>query len=190
MSHPNFQSDMRRRHYFTNLDRMTLSSVAMILSLGVLITVVRLASSVCDCGYSLQEFEGGGLVVFMDRLETNFSQLQSIAQSHNWVAQEFTVSAEDGRGNYSKAFESSNVVIRAAQPRDEPGRDPGVELHVSSVISKNNAIPASEIDTTRLDLHWGSFRAGMKLTDTGGTCAAFFWVSKLHWLSNRGGLTG
>ncbi|KAJ4018976.1 hypothetical protein NW752_004721 [Fusarium irregulare] len=147
----------------------------MIVSLGVLTTVVRLASGVCDCGYSLQGFEGEGLVVFMDRLETNFSQLQSIAQSHDWVAQGFTVSAEDGRGNYSKTFEPSNVVIQATQPRDEPGQDPGVELHVSSVISKDNAIPASEIDTTRLDLHWGSFRAGMKLTDTDGTCAAFFW---------------
>jgi hypothetical protein len=180
---------MRRCHYFTKLDRMTLSSITMIVSLGVLITMVRLASSACDCGYSLQGFEGEGLVVFMDRLETNFSQLQSIAQSHDWVAQEFTVSAEDGRGNYSKAFEPSNVVIQATQPQGEPGRDPGVELHVSSVISKDNAIPASEIDTTRLDLHWGSFRAGMKLTDTRGTCAAFFWVSELHWLSNRGDLT-
>ncbi|KAM0419604.1 hypothetical protein ACHAPD_003167 [Fusarium lateritium] len=146
----------------------------MIASLCVLAAVVRLVTSTCDCGYSIQDPEGEGVIVFMDRLETDFGQLQTISQSHDWVAQKFTVSAEDGRGNYSKAFEPTNVAIQVTHPQDHPDLGHGVELRVSSTIS-NDTIPGSEIDTKRLDLHWGSFRAGMKLTDVKGTCAAFFW---------------
>ncbi|GKU06697.1 unnamed protein product [Fusarium langsethiae] len=146
----------------------------MIASLCALATAVRLVSGTYDCGYSIQSPEGEGVITFMDRLETDFGQLQNISQSHDWVAQKFTVSAEDGRGNYSKAFEPTNVATQATHPQDYSGQVHGVELRVSSTIS-NNTIPASEIDTRRLDLHWGSFRAGMKLTDVKGTCAAFFW---------------
>ncbi|CAF3623255.1 hypothetical protein SNK03_011358 [Fusarium graminearum] len=146
----------------------------MIASLCALVTAVHLVSGTCDCGYSIQSPEDEGVIVFMDRLETDFGQLQNISQSHDWVAQEFTVSAEDGRGNYSKAFEPTNVAIQATHAQNNPSQGNGVELRVSSTIN-NDAIPGSEIDTTRLDLHWGSFRAGIKLTDVKGTCAAFFW---------------
>jgi hypothetical protein len=148
----------------------------MIALLCALVAVVRLVAGTCECGYSIQDPEGEGVIVFMDRLETDFGQLQTISQSQDWIAQKFTVSAEDGRGNYSKAFEPTNVAIQASHPQDHPDQGHGLELRVSSTIS-NDAIPGSEIDTKRLDLHWGSFRAGMKLTDVKGTCAAFFWVS-------------
>jgi hypothetical protein len=161
---------------FTNLGYINFPPVAMIASLYALVAVARLVSGICDCGYSIQSPGGEELMVFMDGLETDFGQLQNISQSHSWVAQEFTVSAEDGRGNYSKTFEPTNVAIQATHPQNHPGHDAGVELRVSSTIS-NNSISGSEIDTRRLDLHWGSFRAGMKLTDIKGTCAAFFWVS-------------
>ncbi|XEV05592.1 hypothetical protein FSHL1_010879 [Fusarium sambucinum] len=146
----------------------------MIASLCALAAVLSLVTGTCDCGYSIQDPKGEGVIVFMDRLETDFGQLQTISQSHDWVAQKFTVSAEDGRGNYSKAFEPTNVAIQATHPQGHPDLGHGVELRVGSTIS-NDTIPGSEIDTKRMDLHWGSFRAGMKLTDVKGTCAAFFW---------------
>ncbi|RGP59103.1 hypothetical protein FLONG3_11286 [Fusarium longipes] len=101
----------------------------MIPSICALAAAARLASGACDCGYSIQRSEGEGVIVFMDRLETEFGQLQNISQSHEWVAQEFTVSAEDGRGNYSKDFEPANIAIQATHPQDHPGQSQGgVEL--------------------------------------------------------------
>ncbi|KAH6850124.1 glycoside hydrolase family 16 protein [Chaetomium sp. MPI-CAGE-AT-0009] len=36
-------------------------------------------------------------------------------------------------------------------------------------------VSVAELDTERLDLWWGTFRAMMKVSRVGGTCAAFFW---------------
>ncbi|KAF4333858.1 xyloglucan endo-transglycosylase [Fusarium beomiforme] len=147
----------------------------MIFFLALLLLTARLVFGACECGYSVPTPKGDGLVVFSDRLETNFSQLRTISEGHEWIAQEFTVSAKDGRGNFSKAFVPSNVDTRGTESLNDSDRAAGLELRVGSEVSKDDAIPASEVDTARLDLHWGSFRAGMKLTDVKGTCAAFFW---------------
>jgi hypothetical protein len=145
----------------------------MILPLTHLLATARLVSGACECGFSTKNPQGDSLIVFTDLLETKFSQLHNISEGHDWVAQNFTVSAADGRGNFSKAFLPNNVNTRRAKSGD----DSGLELHVRSTVNKDDAIPSSEVDTTRLDLHWGSYRAGMKLTDVKGTCAAFFWAS-------------
>ncbi|KAL2164094.1 hypothetical protein VTH06DRAFT_3308 [Thermothelomyces fergusii] len=36
-------------------------------------------------------------------------------------------------------------------------------------------VPVAELDTRRLDMMWGTFRAMMKVSPVAGTCAAFFW---------------
>ncbi|KAH7201866.1 hypothetical protein ACKRZS_011014 [Fusarium odoratissimum] len=143
----------------------------MIFPLTHLLVTARLVSGACECGYSIKNPQGDSPIVFTDRLETKFSQLHNISEGHDWVAQNFSVSAADGRGNFSKAFLPTNVNTRGTKSGD----DSGLELRVRSVVNKDDAIPSSEVDTARLDLHWGSFRAGMKLTDVKGTCAAFFW---------------
>jgi hypothetical protein len=150
----------------------------MLLFLVPLLTIAHLVSAVCECGYAIGNNEGDGFSLFMDRLETDFSQLHYLSQSHDWVAQQFTVSAKDGRGNYSKAFTPANVYIPGGESQDQSEHEDGLQLRVSSDIGKDKKVPASEVDTARLDLHWGSFRAGMKLTETKGTCAAFFWVGE------------
>jgi hypothetical protein len=43
-------------------------------------------------------------------------------------------------------------------------------------------VPVAELDTRRLDVGWGSFRASMKVPAVAGTCAAFFWVSCFFFL--------
>jgi hypothetical protein len=150
----------------------------MRLSLVPFLAIARLVSAVCECGYVIETNEGDDLSLFMDRLETDFSQLHNLSQSHDWVAQQFTVSAKDGRGNYSKAFMPANVDIPGGESQDQSDHEDGLQLRVSSAVGKDNEVPASEVDTARLDLRWGTFRAGMKLTETKGTCAAFFWVGK------------
>ncbi|KAF4984923.1 hypothetical protein FDECE_16975 [Fusarium decemcellulare] len=109
--------------------------------------------------------------VFMDRLETSFNQACDISRNRDWVRQQFTVSAESGRGDYGKAFTPKNVRACMTTPSDA---DSGLALRVGSIID-DGTVSAGEVDTARLDLHWGSFRAGIKLTAENGTCAAFFW---------------
>ena len=115
--------------------------------------------------------------MFTDSLESDFTKLADSSKDANWIRQEFNVSADAGRGEYGKSFELDNV---RAHPRTSTSQEAqhdsgGLELLVSSTLS-TGSVSGAELDTARLDLHWGSYRAGMKLTDVNGTCAAFFWV--------------
>ncbi|TQV92317.1 hypothetical protein V2A60_007008 [Cordyceps javanica] len=114
-------------------------------------------------------------MLFTEAIETDFRRLKSIAAAKDWQIQEFNVSAEAGRGKYSKFFSPSNVAIGSGVAnKGASGKQAGVQLSVGATIV-DGAVPVAEMDTTRHDLLWGSFRAGMKLTPVKGTCAAFFW---------------
>ncbi|KAH6890324.1 glycoside hydrolase family 16 protein [Thelonectria olida] len=136
--------------------------------LFLLIAWTRLVSGRCECGYSVGDSSSQEAVVFTDRLETDFSQVRDISESKQWVPQQFNISAESGRGKYGKSFMPSNVVT------DDSKRGTSLGLRVGSEV-EDGAVSASEMDTARRDLHYGSYRAGMKLTAVNGTCAAFFW---------------
>jgi hypothetical protein len=59
------------------------------------------------------------------------------------------------------------------------GGEAGLELVVRSEMV-DGMVSVAELDTERLDLRWGTFRAVMKVSGVRGTCAAFFWVSCEH----------
>lgn len=149
----------------------------------LLALAARLVSSLCECGYTVNLPNGQQSSVFMDLLETDFTHVKDISQNPDWVRQQFNVTAEVGRGEYGKSFAPENVASWPVNKVDAdavPPRAAGLELVVGRVMG-NGAVPAAEIDSKRLDLHWGSYRAGMKLTGVNGTCAAFFWVcTALH----------
>lgn len=131
----------------------------------LLILISRLVQATCECGYSARIADHDEPVIFTDLIETQFSQAKDMSQETDWVAQQFNVSAEAGRGDYGKAFAPSNVAV-----------DNGLELRVGRNTTEDRLVSSAEIDTKRLDLRWGSYRAGLKLTSVAGTCAAFFWV--------------
>ncbi|KAF7537458.1 hypothetical protein G7Z17_g12846 [Cylindrodendrum hubeiense] len=135
---------------------------------------LRLVSSRCECGYTARSSGTEEPMTFMNLLETDFTRINDPSGNSNWVRQQFNVSAENGRGAYAKAFMPTNIIALPTEGETRSGRGSGLGLRVGSVIG-DDAVPAAEIDTARLDLHWGSYRAGMKLTATNGTCAAFFW---------------
>ncbi|CVL01263.1 related to xyloglucan endo-transglycosylase-like protein [Fusarium mangiferae] len=93
----------------------------MILPLTHLLATARLVSGACECGYSIKKPQGESQMVFTDRLETKFSQLHNISEGHDWLAQNFTVSAADGRGNFSKAFLPNNVNTHGTKSGDGSG---------------------------------------------------------------------
>ncbi|RSL93637.1 hypothetical protein CDV31_014631 [Fusarium ambrosium] len=141
----------------------------------LLVAAGQLVFGICECGYSIVDLESQQPIFFTDYLETDFTRLPVISQNNDWVRQQFTVSAEDGRGDYGKAFKPENIRTYMAEMKGRLDEEAGLHLLVGSVIDDDGAIPGSELDTERQDLHWGSFRAGMKLTPSNGTCAAFFW---------------
>lgn len=150
----------------------------MRVTITLLAIVPTLAAALCECGYSAQDPGGSEAPwVFADQLESDFTKTQNISKDTAWKRQEFNVSAEDGRGKYAKMFVPDNVVAGPYTAQGEkPGHEgEGLELHVGSEVQEG-AVHVSEIDSARLDLHWGSYRTGMKLTDINGTCASFFWV--------------
>lgn len=137
-----------------------------------------IAAADCVCGYAVND-RGGENWLFTDSVETDFTRLKSIAATPDWRRQEFNVSAEAGRGIYSKLFTPKNVDVGPnIANKGRSGHHVGVELTVGATII-NGAVPVAEMDSTRQDIFSGSFRAGMKLTAVKGTCAAFFWVSSL-----------
>lgn len=135
----------------------------------------RSVAGLCECGYSVQLPNEHEARVFTNLLESDFaeSENQDISWNTDWARQEFNVSATAGRGRFGKTFLPDNIAEgpTALSPNDKPG----LELRVESQV-REDAISGAEMDSTRMDLHWGSYRTGMKMTDVNGTCAAFFWV--------------
>lgn len=147
----------------------------------LILTALFLTRSVfghCECGYSVRDQGAKDATwIFTDIIESDFKESKDISRNSDWMRQQFNVSAKAGRGEYGKAFIPSNIGI-FAPPSSGNGQRPeqsGLKLRVGSDIA-NGAVSGAEMDTTRQDIYHGSFRTGMKLTRTNGTCAAFFWV--------------
>lgn len=151
----------------------------------ILLALASIVTAVCPCGFQATNPNNDTETwLFTEMLETDFTKLHDVSQSKAWERQEFNVSAKDGRGLYGKQFKISNVQPRPGSLVEgdfkAPPNGAGLELRVNSSMY-NEAVAGAEVDSKRLDLQWGSYRAGMKVTDTIGTCAAFFWVSvSLH----------
>ncbi|KAL2202098.1 concanavalin A-like lectin/glucanase [Sarocladium strictum] len=132
------------------------------------------AVSRCECGYSVRSSEHESPLLFTDAIESDFTKTRKLGPDYGWIPQQFNVTAKDGRGRFGKTFLPENVVVNPDGDGTTTEDDGGLELVVGREMSQD-AISGAEIDSKRLDLHWGSFRAGMKVTDVNGTCAAFFW---------------
>jgi hypothetical protein len=130
------------------------------------------ASADCECGYSSTVGFSStvGLSstthVFTDLIESDFTKLGDVSWNTDWQRQAFNVSAQDARGKYGESMDVDNVAVRGG----------GLALTVRSTTT-DGMVSTAEIDTTRLDVLWGTFRAGLKLSSVPGTCSAFFWVS-------------
>lgn len=85
------------------------------------------------------------------------------------------------RGPFGKDFELENIVTnplkdsKAWSGDAEHGGDAGLELWVRA-NNRNGLVSGAEVVTTRDDALLGSFRVGMKLSNSSGTCGAFFFV--------------
>lgn len=128
----------------------------------------------CECGYQSDNLNGEYQNVFTDLIETNFARRPDISLNTDWQRQEFNVTKAKARGEYGQMFYVKDDVEYV----DKNGNraSDGLQLIVRQDLV-DGMVPTAEVDSARLDLSYGTFRASIKLTDIPGTCAAFFWVS-------------
>ena len=136
----------------------------------------------CECGYTVDS------VLYTDLLESDFLHQTNITTDTDWEPQEYNISALIARGPYGKNASLDNVVSNPLKSTDKDnwtgdsklGGDAGLQLIVRGGVPSDGMIPMAELTTERDDVFYGSFRAGMRLTGTNGTCGAFFWVCVLQ----------
>ncbi|SPO02725.1 uncharacterized protein DNG_05400 [Cephalotrichum gorgonifer] len=143
----------------------------------------------CECGYSTKVGDYKHASVFTELLETDFSQMDDLTKSHDWVLPAFNVTKEQTHGTFGLTFLPENIIATAGKGlglvRSETGKaervgktppapNVALELRVSSNIDEGR-VSVAELDTQQSDLRYGSYRANMQLTDVAGTCAAFIW---------------
>jgi hypothetical protein len=97
-----------------------------------------------------------------------------------WQPQVYDVNQKAARGPFGKNFALDNIVTNPLKNSgwdgdSEHGGDAGLELWVRS-STVNGLVSGAEIVTARDDALLGSFRVGMKLSNSSGTCGAFFFV--------------
>lgn len=152
---------------------------AGVLALWLLLS--PLATADCECGYAASVGNDTEQQVFTDLLETDFTRVGDMSLNTDWARQAFNLTNEKARGRHGEMFAVGNA--RSNPDRDRVGRSgiglnsepAGLELVVGS-NKVDGMVPVAEVDSARMDLLWGTFRVGMKLTGVPGTCAAFFWV--------------
>lgn len=136
----------------------------------------QFARADCECGYTVNS------TLYTDLIETDFLHLANITDDKDWQPQNYTVTPELARGPYGKNASINNVVANPLQSQYDwagdgiNGGDAGLQLFVRGGVPQDGLIPIAELATARVDMLYGSFRAGMKATGTPGTCGAFFWV--------------
>ena len=126
--------------------------------------------------------------LFTEVIESDFLHIRDISLDTDWRRQEFSVTPEKGRGpfgmNYTIESVVSNPIVNHSQWVG-PGMDgpnAGLQLMVDSGLPVSGYIKTAQMNSAREDLLWGTYRAGLKLTNIPGTCASFFWVSNHHLL--------
>ncbi|KAL5120038.1 hypothetical protein ACEQ8H_002136 [Pleosporales sp. CAS-2024a] len=146
------------------------------------LAVSRLTNAACECGYSLNKTSDAEYAVFTELVENDFLHTSSAAlqlKQYGWQPQVYSVNASAARGPYGKSFALNNIVTNPLKTSGwsgdaEHGGDAGLELWVRA-NEVDGLVSGAEIVTARTDALLGSFRVAMKLSNSSGTCGAFFF---------------
>ena len=148
-----------------------------------------LTTAACECGYTLNSTTA---TLYTHLLETDFLHLSSFKSSasplngSDWLPQEYTVSSALARGPYGKNASVDNVRLNPLKNAQDwsgegvNGGEAGLEVFVRKLgegVKEGGLVGMGELASSRVDMLFGTFRVGMKLSAVSGTCGAFFWVS-------------
>jgi hypothetical protein len=133
--------------------------------------------------------------LYTEVLETDFSLTKDVSLDTDWVVQEWKVDAGPSHGPYGRETKRANVIPNpSGNDQTKPqigtnGSPAGIELFVRKLQGNSQYVGVAEIDSARTDMFYGSFRAGINVPKTKGTCAAFFWyvvlLSKFYYTRLR-----
>lgn len=146
------------------------------------------ANAACECGYSLNKTSDASHAVFTELLENDFLHTSTDDYSEiGWHSQVYNVTSQNARGPFGKSMELRNIVTNPLKDTKawagdaDHGGDAGLELWVRG-DHEDGLVKGAEMTTSRTDALLGSFRVGMKLSNSSGTCGAFFFVRQCHCL--------
>ncbi|KAI5812118.1 concanavalin A-like lectin/glucanase domain-containing protein [Pyronema omphalodes] len=134
----------------------------------------------CECGYTVNT-NGTESALYTEVLETDFSLTKDVSLDTDWVVQEWKVESGPSHGPYGRETKRANVIANPSgndQTKPQIGQNgspAGIELFVRKLQGNSQYVGVAEIDSARTDMFYGSFRAGINVPKTKGTCAAFFW---------------
>jgi hypothetical protein len=147
----------------------------------LLLALSRFSNAACECGYSVNSTSDPSYAVFTELVENDFLHTKTDDFSTvGWRPQEYNVSSKEARGPFGKSMELRNILSnplkddKAWAGDAEHGGDAGLELWVRGDHA-NGLVSGAEIVSMRNDSLLGSFRVGMKLSNSSGTCGAFFF---------------
>ncbi|XP_014553161.1 glycoside hydrolase family 16 protein [Bipolaris victoriae FI3] len=147
----------------------------------LILALSRFSNAACECGYSVNSTSDSSYAVFTELLENDFLHTKTDDFSTvGWRPQQYNMTAQMARGPFGKAMEVGNVLSnplkddKAWAGDAEHGGDAGLELWVRGNHA-DGFVSGAEIVSIRNDSLLGSFRVGMKLSNSSGTCGAFFF---------------
>lgn len=173
----------RPRYYYS----LCPASVSRLLACGsqnelVLTGEPHPANAACECGYSVNSTSDSSYAVFTELMENDFLHTSTDdLKEVGWQPQEYNVTSQNARGPFGKSMELTNIVTNPFKNKKgwsgdaEHGGDAGLELWVRG-DHQDGLVSGAELVTMRNDSLLGSFRVGMKLSNSSGTCGAFFFV--------------
>lgn len=144
-----------------------------------LASLVSLALADCECGFSTNATDTG-IQVFTDLLESDF--LHANYNESGWASQVYNRTKEEARGVFGQSFVEGNIMSnqltdrKAFSGNGANGGAGGLQLTVDSQVVAGS-VQSAEVASLESDYFYGTYRAGIKITDVAGTCTAFFWVS-------------
>jgi len=138
------------------------------------------ANAACECGYSVNSTSDSNYAVFTELMENDFLHTSTDdLKEVGWQPQEYNVTSTNARGPFGKSMELTNIVTNPFKKgwsgEADHGGDAGLELWVRG-DHQDGLVSGAELVTMRNDSLLGSFRVGMKLSNSSGTCGAFFFV--------------
>ena len=141
---------------------------------------LQLANAACECGYSVNATTDPSYAVFTELMENDFLHTSTDdLKEVGWQPQEYNVTSKNARGPFGKSMELTNIVTNPFKKgwsgEADHGGDAGLELWVRG-DHQDGLVSGAELVTMRNDSLLGSFRVGMKLSNSSGTCGAFFFV--------------
>ncbi|RYN42486.1 hypothetical protein AA0113_g6691 [Alternaria arborescens] len=145
----------------------------------LLLSMARFSNAACECGYSVNATTDSSYAVFTELMENDFLHTSTDdLKEVGWQPQEYNVTSENARGPFGKSMELTNIVTNPFKKgwsgEADHGGDAGLELWVRG-DHQDGLVSGAELVTMRNDSLLGSFRVGMKLSNSSGTCGAFFF---------------